>query len=440
MATRLRMPLSGDTVRRILRRTPAPAQPTPRVLGIDDFALRKGRVYGTILVDLEQHRPVELLPERTAEVVATWLREHPGVEVITRDRAQDYARGAAAGAPAATQVADRFHLLCNLREVLERYLQRITPALRRVLTSASAVAPPHSSGGEPGEAPSAVHTSEAAVAPPATPGSAPSPRPLPRYGRSPRLQQAQSARHAARMYRYEQVKTRFAQGQSLRQIAAACDLNTKTVRSWAWSETLPLDQRGYRGAGKIDAYIPYLQSRLAEGCTNQSRLWREIRHQGFTGTRSLVAKWIHAHGQHTPVAPSPAVPHLPAARQLAWLLCQDAEQRSPEDQALVAQLQQHAELTHVQQLVQQGTAMIRQRQAADLDAWLQTCQASPSVEVQNFVDVLQRDYAAVKAALTLPWSNGPVEGHINRLKLIKRSGYGRMKLDLLRQRVLYDAA
>ena len=140
------------------------------------------------------------------------------------------------------------------------------------------------------------------------------------------------------------------------------------------------------------------------------------------------------------MASAPAAPQLPAARQLTWLLCQDAEKRSAEDQALVAQLQQYTELTHVQQLVQQGMAMIRQRQAADLDAWLQAYQASPSVELQNFVDVLQRDYAAVKAALTLPWSNGPVEGHINRLKLIKRSGYGRMQLDLLRQRVLYDAA
>ena len=172
----------------------------------------------------------------------------------------------------------------------------------------------------------------------------------------------------------------------------------------------------------------------------EQRLWREMQAQGFTGTRSLVAKWIHAHGQPPPVTPAPAVSQLPAARQLAWLLVQDAEKRSAEAQALVAQLQQHTELTHVQQLVQQGAAMIRQRQAADLDAWLQTCQASPSVELQNFVDVLQRDYAAVKAALTLPWSNGPVEGHINRLKLIKRSGYGRMQLDLLRQRVLYDAA
>jgi transposase len=440
MATRLRMPLSGDTVLRVLQSPPAPTPPTPRVLGIDDFALRKGRVYGTNLVDLERRRPVDLLPERTAETVATWLRDHPGVEIITRDRAQDYARGAAEGAPEATQVADRFHLLCNLHGGLTRYLQLITPALRRLLARVSVAAPPSPAREELEEPTSAGRGREAGRTPPATLAPPPALRSLPRYGRSPRLQQEQSARHAARLHRYEQVKTRFAQGQALRQIAAACGLDTKTVRGWVRTETLPLDQRGYRGSGKIDAYIPYLQTRLAEGCMNQSRLWREIRAQGFTGTRSLVAKWIHAHGQPTPMAPAPAAPQLPAARQLAWLLCLDAERRSPEEQALVVQLQQHTELTHVQQLGQQGTAMIRQRQAADLDAWLQTCQASPSVELQNFVDVLQRDYAAVKAALTLPWSNGPVEGHINRLKLIKQSGYGRMQLALLRQRVLYDAA
>src|SRR5262249_3434431 len=151
MATRLRMPRSGDTVLRILRGRPVPAQPIPRVLGIDDFALRKGRGYGTIFVDLEQQRPVDLLPERTADTVATWLRAHPGVEVIARDRASDYARGATEGAPDAIQMADRFHLLCNLREALTRYLQRITPALRRVLASTEAAAPSSSAGDPLGE-------------------------------------------------------------------------------------------------------------------------------------------------------------------------------------------------------------------------------------------------------------------------------------------------
>jgi hypothetical protein len=127
----------------------------------------------------------------------------------------------------------------------------------------------------------------------ATSEVAPSTRPRPRYGCPPRLQQEPSARHAARGPRYEQVKTRFAQGHSLRPIAAACGLNTTTVRSWLRSEALPREQRGYRGPSKIDAYIPHRQMRLAEGCTHQSRLGRESREQGFTGTRSLVAQWLH---------------------------------------------------------------------------------------------------------------------------------------------------
>src|SRR5215471_17134803 len=419
MATRLRMPLSGDTVLRILHRTPAPTPPTPRVLGIDDFALRKGRVYGTILVDLERRRPVDLLPERTAETVATWLRDHPGVDIIARDRAQDYARGATVGAPEATQVADRFHLLCNLHDVLTRSLQRSTPPLRRVRASAPAARSP------PTPAPCETPTPE---------------RPLPRYGRPPGLQQEQQVRHAARMHRYEQVKTRFAQDHSLRQIAAACGLDTKTVRAWVRSETLPPEQRGYRGPAKIDAYIPYLRTRLAEGCTNQSRLWREIRARGFTGTRSLVAKWMHAHG-HAHAGPQlPAPPQMRAAHPLTWLLLQAEGQRTVDEQGLWERLQQHDELRQVVALVCQGTMMIRKQQADEFDAWLQACQASASVELRNCAEWLRRDSAAVHAALRLPWSTGPVEGHINRLKLIKRSGYGRMKLALLRQRVLYDAA
>src|SRR5262245_49763431 len=232
-----------------------------------------------------------------------------------------------------------------------------------------------------------------------TPTSA---RPLPRYGRPARLQQEQQARHAARLHRYEQVKARFAQGHSLRQIAAACGLDTKTVRTWVRSETLPPEQRGYRGPAKIDAYVPYLRARLGEGCTNQSRLWREIQERGFTRTRSRVAKWVHTHGK-APAGPAPPAPRrVPAARQLTWLLLQADEQRTPEEQALWQRLQQHDELRQVAALVRQGTTMICQWQADTFAPWLQACQVSPSVELRNCAEWLRRDAAAVHAALRLP--------------------------------------
>ena len=303
----------------------ASPQPTPRVLGIDDFALRQGRVYGTVLVDLERHRAVDLLPERTAEAVATWLHDHPGVEIIARDRAQDYARGAAEGAPGATQVADRFHLLCHLREVLTRYLQRLAPTLRRPLAEAASV-PPSSTGGESEETTcSGVPQSSEPITPTTPVVTSP---PLPRYGGYPRLQEVKAARQAEREHRDEQVQTLWARGQSIRQIAKACGVSRHTVRNWLRDGTLPLDQRGYRGPGKIDPYVAYLQRRLVAGCTNQSRLWREIGEPGFSGTRSLVAKWINAPDPNR-VRLSQATPLiLPPARQLAWLLLQDEDKRT----------------------------------------------------------------------------------------------------------------
>ncbi len=415
LAGHVRMPTSGDTLVRIMRTSPAPVRPIPRVLGVDDFAFRKGRTYGTLLVDLEQRCPVDLLPDRTAGTLTTWLQQHPGVEIIARDRALDYVRGATAGAPDAIQVADRFHLLCNMRETVERYFIRVRPALRRSL------APP-----TPSDAPDVLPSEEARTV-------------QRRYQPSLGVRQLQAVRHAERAERYGHIKQRFAQGVSMRQIAHETGLCTTTISRWLRTDALPPERRGYRATGKIDPFVPYLYSRLADGCTNQSRLWRELREQGFTGTRSLMGKWVRLHGHDSRRGQHAGVPKLPSAKHLSWLVVQPDAEQTADNQAVWEQLKDHADLTKVHAIAQQFVALVRQRHAEPLDTWFSAARASGVQELRTFAEVLHRDYAAVKAALTLPWSTGPVEGQINRLKFIKRSAYGRMKVDLLRQRVLHAA-
>jgi transposase len=414
LATRLHMPISGDTLLRLLRATPAPEVPPPTAVGIDDFALRKGRVYGTIVIDLARRKPIDLLPDRTPETVATRLGELPELAVVARDRSPEYARGITAGAPQATQVADRFHLLSNLREAVERYVHRVRPELRQALSGPEAAAPP-----------------------PAAALDAP---PGPHYDPGPARRQIQAAKRAERERRFQQVKEAQARGLNQRQIVRETRLSLEQVRCWLVADVLPPERRGYRRDGKVDAYGAYLLRRLGEGCTNQTLLWQEITAQGFVGTRSLVSKWIRAHREGVPAPSADPSVKLPGAQHLAWLVLRATEPDLGEEQrALWERLRQHAGLTWLQEMVAQFATMVRERRPADLDAWLIACHTGPIPELHNFALGLEKDGAAVRAALSLPWSNGPTEGLINKLKMIKRSAYGRMKLDLLRQRVLHAA-
>jgi transposase len=285
--------VSHDTLLRLIRQNPSAPPMTPRVLGVDDFALQKGRIYGTILVDLERHQPIELLPDRTAETLAAWLREHPGVDVIARDHSTEYARGATNGAPAALQVADRWHILKNHREALERMLNRLHADLAHL---------PH----------------------PSIDGSAPTgclptlvrPLRLP----SPREQAARQAARDRRAARYEQVQRLHQQGISMLQIATRLGMGRATVRKFVSAKVFPERAAQRRQASILDPYVPYLEQRWAEGCINASQLWREIKAKGYGGVRQQVARWAqHQRSEGAPTGPrkyrSKLKAEVPAAQE-----------------------------------------------------------------------------------------------------------------------------
>lgn len=411
------MPVSASTLLRLLRRTLEPASVTPRVLGVDDFALRKGQTYGTILVDLERHQPIDLLPDRTAETLAGWLRAHPGVAIISRDRASAYADGAAQGAPEAIQVADRFHLLTNLREALQRLLERQTKELHAAAAQIAAQSTP------------AVTADEANAAEPPLPVQA-----------EPRTE-TPSQPLAHRQAIFAEVKALREQGLSQRKIAARLHLHRQTVRRYVYAHELP-KHIPPKTVSEIQNHRAYLRQRWAEGCHNVKELWTELKHRGYTGGYSSVWRALAPLIRAAATSPDARPPELTARslspHQAAWLLVLDPEKLRPAEATYRTALQALSPVVDAAYpLARRFVQMIRDRDAPALDKWLADAAASPIPELQRFATSLCRDYAAVAAALKLPWSNGQVEGQINRLKLIKRQMFGRAKLDLLRVRVLH---
>jgi transposase len=417
--------VSRNTLLRLLRKLSLPALPTPRVLGVDDFALRKRHTYGTILVDLERRQPVALLPDRTAETVAHWLRQHPGVEVLARDRSQAYADGARQGAPAATQVADRFHLLQNLRETLDQVFLTHEHALEAVNTSMRQ---------QP------VLLPEGAVAVPVPP---PVETPTP-------AQQRAGQRQARRQALHTQVWALHRQGWTAPAIAQHVGMGLRTVQRDLRSATFAgRKRRSDRGESVLNPYKPYLLERWNAGCYNAMRLLRDLRQRGYAGGYGVVAAYARrlrqAQGlppghrcarQPLPAVAEPACQPL-TPRRATWLVLRRETKRTEAEAHQFTQL--HAQSPAVAEaidLAQDFATLVRQRQPAQLDPWLQRATASAVDAVRRFATGLSEDYEAVKAGVTLPWSSGPVEGHINRLKMLKRQMFGRARLDLLSRRFL----
>ena len=417
LATNLAMPTSATTLLRLERNAPLPVHPTPRVLGVDDWAFRKGHKYGTILYDLEQHCVVDLLPDRTPDTLAGWLKAHPGVEIVSRDRAEAYACGIRQGAPEAKQTTDRWHLVRNLGQTLEHLLDAHRAVLKQTVQT---------------EIPSPSETLQSV---PAEPSPAPSLR-----RQEVRLEQEKQQRRNSRVERYEQVQALFAQGWNIRAIAQHLNLTRRTVRKFALAPTFPERKERAARPGQLDKYKDHLLKRWQEGCHNAVLLTAEIRQQGYQGGYTMVGEYLTLL-RHTPAVPQLQPREKVSVRQVAmWTLRREAE-RTPHQQAILTRLADLcAPFEAANALVQSFLTMIRQQPRADqteaLRHWLSETLACDVAEMRSFATSLQQDQAAVEAGLSLSWSNGPVEGSVNRLKYVKRRGYGRAHFDLLRRRVL----
>ncbi|WP_126601734.1 ISL3 family transposase [Dictyobacter aurantiacus] len=403
LANQLAMPVSADTLlRRARKKTSVP--PTPRILGVDDFAFRRGHTYGTILINLETHQPVDLLEDRSAETFAEWLRQHPGVEIISRDRSKDYQRGATDGAPSAQQVIDRWHVVKNLREAVERFLHRTQMQQQAQAT-----------------------------------------KQLRQKRTSSELTRREGSRQR-RLTLYNQVKALRQQGGTISGIAKRLQIGKPRVRKFIAARSFPEWSRAQQTRSAIDPYRGVLKQLWNQGCRSPRKLWQHLQAEpGFSGGYMLVYRWVQLQreadeealnqSQHEKGATAKSM----APRHLSWSFLRDPSHLEKQEQETLSLICQEKNTNLVYGLAQRFVSMVKERKAELLSTWLRDCQISEVTELVNFAQGLEKEGSALHAALTLSYSNGPVEGKINKLKYIKRSMYGRSGFPLLRQKVLKSA-
>lgn len=412
LARGLCVEVSRSTLLRLLRALPVPEVGSLAAVGVDDFAFRRGHTYGTVLVDMHTHQPIEILTDRLSDTLADWLRAHPGAQVICRDRAGSYAEGARVGAPEAIQVADRWHLFHNLSDAVERVARNHRGCLREQAE-------------QPTVPPAAVSTSTRAAAETAEPAD------ITRRS-SVAGRRAQATRH-----RHAEVHALLERGMSLRAISTELGLQRNTVRRYARADTAEqmLTQNPKRGS-QLDPYLAYMAMRWEQNCTNAVELTAEIRRQGYRGSersvRDLVSGW-----RTSPAPPSPAPLRPLTSRQVTTLMMRPTDKLTDDEHQQLRDVLGRCEtLRAVNELVSDFAGMARGRKGQHLDTWIASAQASNISPLRGFATGLLADYDAVRAGLTLHWSSGAVEGNVTRIKAIKRQMYGRANFDLLRRRVL----
>ena len=389
LAKLLMVPISKDTLLRVVRQRALPALTLTRVVGIDDWAWRRGHGAGTIVCDLERRQIIDLLPDREVATVSAWLAAHPGIEIVARDRGGGYAEAAKRGAPMAVQVADRWHLLENASaaflDAVRRHMRQIREAI-----------------GISGVDPNVLTAAE----------------------------KRQFEGWERRKQTSDTVLALKGNGVTIKDIVRRTGLARQTIRQIV------------RGAGadvfriresSLDAFAVTLEAEWTAGCRMGAELWRRLRTKGFSGSLRVVSEWA-TRKRHDEADKLGRPRKVPAARRIARMMTTQRDAPSKDVASLLASIETAVPmLVTARDLVDRFHDMVRHRKPADLDAWIETAKKSAIASLANGIAA---DYAAVRAALIEPWSSGQVEAQIHKLKLVKRQMYGRANLDLLRARLV----
>lgn len=409
-------PVSHSTLLRLSHKTPVQNHPNPIRLGVDDFAFRKGRRYGTILIDLDRHQPIDVLPDREGKTLEDWLRDHPSIELVTRDRSSVYANAVTTACPNAVQVADRWHLLANLSEVVERFLDTQRAAINQSVLAT-------------------LVKEECQPTQPLTEDQLPASVTW-ENDLSQLMSTAKVDCTSKRYMTFQKVKQLQAEGHGMRAIARHLGIARNTVRRYWQQETFVAKTIMKRS--NLYLYEGYLRRRWLEGQTNVKELLAEIKSFGYNGSYTILTTFLSAYPrlEVEPVLPPARKGANFSPRRISRLLNQPEEDWSADEKTILTYLLgQNESVRQVHELSEQFRQLMKEKSAEGLAKW---CEEAEKVSAYTgFVRGLRQDYSAVEQAFCSVWSNGQTEGQVNRLKMIKRQGYGRASFDLLRRRVLF---
>ncbi|KAA6432236.1 ISL3 family transposase [Dyadobacter flavalbus] len=406
IAKLMNIQISDTSLLRIVNNEHLPEAETPYALGIDDWAYKKRGRYGSILVNLENRRIIDILNDREACSIERWLKVHPGIGIITRDRYGNYIKGATSGAPQALQVTDRWHLLKNLGEAANKIITREYARMNKITKTEEILYT------EP------LNTSDPDTSP---------------------------VSDGIRKQRFDYLKKLQNDGLSIKRMAKLLGMHRQTVKKYMAMQILP--RKIYNDQGMVEQYFPYIRQRMQENKDLYLKtLWTELKERGYNGAYSTLSDALIYYGIR--LGKKVSRQQLPNSGRMSFkpskvaMIFLTAEEKLTDRQRELLQkvCEKSTELTITLSLIRAYRQIMTNKNGSKLKDWIDKAKSSGIKEMFRFAEGLLTDYAATESALSLPWSNGPVEGNVNKLKTIKRQMYGRASFELLRKRLVLAPA